>query len=191
MVRHEPPDWFKFSPTHKPDVVAYSRAPNGSHLIFEVKTASTVKATITDSLVLCASQASFGATEKHWLDKVHGRKATDSLPSTPGDYPAAKKQDHLVFALIHCLWGGLASDANWWLDDLGRRKAERLGLFECLSANWTASSFTSYYGQLFSIASAKGVAEEFFRWLDSSSQNDADHLDIPKSRLHESCAFFA
>ena len=128
-----------------------------------------------------AANAAFGATRsnKHWLDKVLGRRATDTTDATEGDYGPARAAGHLVTALIHCLWGGLAPDAAALLRDLDRHNAGRLGTDAARSSTWTAGSVSGYYGQLFSIASAKGVAEEYFRWLDSDAAADvrslADH----------------
>ena len=74
-------------------------------------------------------------------------------------YQAALDGGHDVLVLISEVWGGFSPEAMRFLGELSQASNDGVDL-ERASATWSTSSFTSYHGQLLSLAVQWGVAIE-------------------------------
>ena len=64
---------------------------------------------------------------------------------------AALESGHVVLVLISEVWGGFSPEAMRFLGELAQARNDGVDL-ERASATWSTSSFTSYHGQLLSLA---------------------------------------
>ena len=77
-------------------------------------------------------------------------------------YATALAGGHEVVMLIAEVWGGFAPEAMRFLGELSQARHDAVDL-ERASTTWSTSSFTSYHGQLLSLAVQFGVAIEIER----------------------------
>ena len=77
-------------------------------------------------------------------------------------YQAALDGGHDVLVLISEVWGGFSPEAMRFLGELSQARNDGIDI-ERASATWSTSSFTSYHGQLLSLAVQWGVAIEIER----------------------------
>ena len=71
--------------------------------------------------------------------------------------------------LIAEVWGGFAPEAMRFLGELSQARHDAVDL-ERASATWSTSSFTSYHGQLLSLAVQFGVAIEIERAIKTTAK---------------------
>ena len=69
---------------------------------------------------------------------------------------------HEVLVLIAEVWGGFSPEAMRFLGELAQQRGDGVDA-ERTSATWSTTSFTSYHGQLLSLAVQFGVAAEIER----------------------------
>ena len=81
--------------------------------------------------------------------------------------PGAAGGDVLV--LISEVWGGFSPEAMRFLGELSQARNDGIDI-ERASATWSTSSFTSYHGQLLSLAVQWGVAIEIERAIKKSAR---------------------
>ena len=86
----------------------------------------------------------------------------DGEPARNAKYRAALDEGHEVLVLISEVWGGFSPEAMRFLGELAQQRGDGLDA-ERTSATWSTSSFTSYHGQLLSMAVQFGVAVEIER----------------------------
>ena len=82
---------------------------------------------------------------------------------------AALRGGHEVIMLICEVWGGFAPEAVRFLGELAQARNDAVDL-ERASTTWSATSFTSYHGQLLSLAVQLGVAIEIERAIKSKAK---------------------
>ena len=82
-------------------------------------------------------------------------------------YQAALDGGHDVLVLISEVWGGFSPEAMRFLGELSQARNDGIDI-ERASATWSTSSFTSYHGQLLSLAVQWGVAIEIERAIKKS-----------------------
>jgi hypothetical protein len=89
-------------------------------------------------------------------------------------YQAALEGGHdvLVVVLISEVWGGFSPEAMRFLGELAQARNDGIDI-ERASTTWSTSSFTSYHGQLLSLAVQWGVAIEIERAI---KKNASFHL---------------
>ena len=83
-------------------------------------------------------------------------------------YQAALDGGHDVLVLISEVWGGFSPEAMRFLGELSQARNDGIDI-ERASATWSTSSFTSYHGQLLSLAVQWGVAIEIERAIKKSA----------------------
>ena len=86
----------------------------------------------------------------------------DREPTRAAKYRAALDQGHEVPVLIAEVWGGFSPEAVRFLGELAQQRGDGIDA-ERTSATWSTTSFTSYHGQLLSLAVQFGVAAEIER----------------------------
>ena len=74
-----------------------------------------------------------------------------------------------VLVLISEVWGGFSPEAMRLLGELAQARNDGVDL-ERANATWSTSSFTSYHGQLLSLAVQWGVAIEIERAIKKSAR---------------------
>ena len=74
-----------------------------------------------------------------------------------------------VLVLISEVWGGFSPEAMRFLGELSQARNDGIDI-ERASATWSTSSFTSYHGQLLSLAVQWGVAIEIERAVKKSAR---------------------
>ena len=84
-------------------------------------------------------------------------------------YQAALEGGHDVLVLISEVWGGFSPEAMRFLGELSQARNDGIDI-ERASATWSTSSFTSYHGQLLSLAVQWGVAIEIERAIKKSAR---------------------
>ena len=77
-------------------------------------------------------------------------RADSDLPRT-AKYRTALDNGHKVLFLIAEVWGGFSPEAMRFLGELSQARNDGID-YERASATWSTSSFTSYNGQLISLA---------------------------------------
>jgi hypothetical protein len=88
-------------------------------------------------------------------------------------YQAALEGGHDVLVLISEVWGGFSPEAMRFLGELSWR---RRGIdIERASTTWSTSSFTSYHGQLLSLAVQWRVAIEIERAIKKNASFQSAH----------------
>ena len=122
-----------------------------------------------------ATQA-FGATRARLLAENLGDYAPSEVVAPRSDgaartakYQAALDGGHDVLVLISEVWGGFSPEAMRFLGELAQARNDGVDL-ERASATWSTSSFTSYHGQLLSLAVQWGVAIEIERAVKTSAR---------------------
>ena len=83
-------------------------------------------------------------------------------------YQAALEGGHDVLVLISEVWGGFSPEAMRFLGELAQARNDGIDI-ERASTTWSTSSFTSYHGQLLSLAVQWGVAIEIERAIKKSA----------------------
>ena len=166
----EAPAW---SAPSVPDFVSEYAGQAGAHQAGEVKVYNTI---ISDAAQLLrgATQA-FGATRARLLQENLGDFApkevvpprSDGAPRT-AKYQAALEGGHDVLVLISEVWGGFSPEAMRFLGELAQARNDGIDI-ERASTTWSTSSFTSYHGQLLSLAVQWGVAIEIERAIKKSA----------------------
>jgi len=166
----EAPAW---SAPSVPDFVSEYAGQAGAHQAGEVKVYNTI---ISDAAQLLrgATQA-FGATRARLLAENLGDFApkevvaprSDGAPRT-AKYQAALEGGHDVLVLISEVWGGFSPEAMRFLGELAQARNDGIDI-ERASTTWSTSSFTSYHGQLLSLAVQWGVAIEIERAIKKSA----------------------
>ena len=146
----------------------------GAHQAGEVKVYNTI---VTDAAQLLrgATQA-FGATRARLLAENLGDLAPSDVVAPRSDgaartakYQAALEGGHDVLVLISEVWGGFSPEAMRFLGELSQARNDGIDI-ERASATWSTSSFTSYHGQLLSLAVQWGVAIEIERAIKKSAR---------------------
>eukprot|EP00964_Phaeocystis_antarctica_P015765 scaffold8721_cov80-Phaeocystis_antarctica.AAC.15 len=89
----------------------------------------------------------------------------DGAPRT-AKYQAALDGGHDVLVLISEVWGGFSPEAMRFLGELAQARNDGIDIER---ATWSTSSFTSYHGQLLSLAVQWGVAIEIERAIKKSA----------------------
>jgi hypothetical protein len=84
-----------------------------------------------------------------------------------------------VLVLISEVWGGFSLEAMRLLGELAQARNDGVDL-ERASATWSTSSFTSYHGQLLSLAVQWGVAIEIERAIKKSARLCPRRQIVPK-----------
>ena len=74
----------------------------------------------------------------------------DGAPRT-AKYQAALEGGHDVLVLVSEVWGGFSPEAMRFLGELSQARNDGIDI-ERASTTWSTSSFTSYHGQLLSLA---------------------------------------
>ena len=166
----EAPAW---SAPSVPDFVSEYAGQAGAHQVGEVKVYNTI---ISDAAQLLrgATQA-FGATRARLLAENLGEFApkdvvaprSDGVPRT-AKYQAALEGGHDVLVLISEVWGGFSPEAMRFLGELAQARNDGIDI-ERASTTWSTSSFTSYHGQLLSLAVQWGVAIEIERAIKKNA----------------------
>ena len=87
---------------------------------------------------------------------------TDNEPARSAKYRAALDNGHEVLVLLAEVWGGFSPEAMRFLGELAQQRGDGVDA-ERTSATWSTTSFTSYHGQLLSLAVQFGVAIEIER----------------------------
>ena len=170
----EAPVW---SAPSVPDAVSEYAGHAGAHQALEVKVYNTI---VSDAAQLLrgATQA-FGATRARLLAENLGDFAPpEVVPPRPAGAPprTAKYQEaleggHEVLVLIAEVWGGFSPEAMRFLGELSQARGDDID-YERASATWSTSSFTSYHGQLLSLAVQWGVAIEIERAIKNRARFD-------------------
>ena len=167
----EAPAW---SAPSVPDFVSEYAGQAGAHQAGEVKVYNTI---ISDAAQLLrgATQA-FGATRARLLQENLGDFAPREVVAPRGDgaprtakYQAALEGGHDVLVLISEVWGGFSPEAMRFLGELSQARNDGIDI-ERASTTWSTSSFTSYHGQLLSLAVQWGVAIEIERAIKTSAR---------------------
>ena len=117
----------------------------------------------------------FGATRARLLAENLGEFApkdvvaprSDGVPRT-AKYQAALEGGHDVLVLISEVWGGFSPEAMRFLGELAQARNDGIDI-ERASTTWSTSSFTSYHGQLLSLAVQWGVAIEIERAIKKNA----------------------
>ena len=79
------------------------------------------------------------------------------------------QRGHDVLVLISEVWGGFSPEAMRFLGELAQARNDGIDI-ERASTTWSTSSFTSYHGQLLSLAVQWGVAIEIERAIKKSAR---------------------
>ena len=82
-----------------------------------------------------------------------------------------------MLVLISEVWGGFSPEAMRFLGELAQARNDGIDI-ERASTTWSTSSFTSYHGQLLSLAVQWGVAIE----IDVAGHLQNKYLPIGRSR---------
>ena len=104
----------------------------------------------------------------HSLYRERERKRGERAART-AKYQAALDGGHDVLVLISEVWGGFSPEAMRFLGELAQARNDGVDL-ERASETWSTSSFTSYHGQLLSLAVQWGVAIEIERAVKKSAR---------------------
>ena len=168
----EAPEW---SAPSVPDFTSEFAGQAGAHQAGEVKVYNSI---VSDAAQLLrgATQA-FGATRAKLLSENLGDYAPpEVLSERPADaaprkakYQQALENGHEVLVLIAEVWGGFSPEAMRFLGELAQARNDGIDI-ERSSATWSTSSFTSYHGQLLSLAVQWGVAIEIERAIMAKSK---------------------
>ena len=161
----EAPSW---SAPSVPDFTSEFAGHAGAHQAGEVKVYNPI-VTEAAQLLRGATQA-FGATRARLLAENLGDDAppdvvpprADNEPARSAKYRAALDNGHEVLVLIAEVWGGFSPEAMRFLGELAQQRGDGVDA-ERTSATWSTTSFTSYHGQLLSLAVQFGVAVEIER----------------------------
>ena len=144
---------------------------SGVHILGETKVYNPI---VTNPTKLRrASVYAFGATEHELRVKILGARADPSSgggTSAPAKYQAALDGGHRVVPLIHEVFGGLASDADAFLSELGRLRSQALGA-DSSHATWAARTFVPFWRQRVSVAVHMGVALELARVVSQGEEH--------------------
>ena len=97
-------------------------------------------------------------------------KVMNKVPRT-AKYQEALEGGHEVLALIAEVWGGFLPKAMFFLGELSQARGDGID-YERASATWSTLSFTSYHGQLLSLAVQRGVAIEIERAIKNRARFD-------------------
>ena len=92
-------------------------------------------------------------------------------PPRTAKYQEALEGGHEVLVLIAEVWGGFSPEAMRFLGELSQARGDGID-YERASATWSTSSFTSYHGQLLSLAVQWGVAIEIERAIKNRARFD-------------------
>ena len=168
----EAPAW---SAPSVPDFTSEFAGQAGAHQAGEVKVYNPI---VSDAAQLLrgATQA-FGATRARLLSENLGDYAPpEVLSERPADaaareakYQRALENGHEVIVLIAEVWGGFTPEAMRYLGELAQARNDGIDI-ERSSATWSTSSFTSYHGQLLSLAVQWGVAIEIERAIKAKAR---------------------
>ena len=161
----EAPDWCGVS---VPDGVSEYAGHAGAHQALEVKVYNTIIADAAQ--LLRGATVAFGATRAKLMAENLGEHAPPDVCASarPGDlageakYATALAGGHEVVMLIAEVWGGFSPEAMRFLGELAQQRGDGIDA-ERTSATWSTTSFTSYHGQLLSLAVQFGVAVEIER----------------------------
>ena len=151
-----------------PDFTSEFAGHAGAHQAGEVKVYNPIVADAAQ--LLRGATCAFGATRARLLAQNLGDDAppdvvpphADGEPARTAKYRAALDEGHEVIVLISEVWGGFSPEAMRFLGELAQQRGDGLDA-ERTSATWSTSSFTSYHGQLLSMAVQFGVAVEIER----------------------------
>ena len=163
------------SPDAKPDFMSRYAGQAQAHELGEVKCYNPVVA--EGATLWRGATHAFGATEARLRAAILGEYAgTEEAPLPPlgsgakrvAKYQKALDGGHTVVPLICEVWGGFAPEAASYLHRLAQARGDGIDP-ERASATWSCRSFTSYYGQLLSVALQLGVAME----IEASMHDDA------------------
>ena len=174
----EAPEW---SAPSVPDFVSEYAGQAGAHQAGEVKDYNTIIADAAQ--LLRGATTAFGATRARLLEENLGDLVPPDvqlpaavLPQRPADAPprAAKYAEaleggHEVLVLIAEVWGGFSPESMRFLGELAQARGDGVDL-ERASATWSTTSFTSFHGQLLSLAVQWGVAIEVERAIQKRAR---------------------
>ena len=162
----EAPEW---SAPSVPDFVSEYAGQAGAHQAGEVKVYNTI---VSDAAqLLRGATSAFGATRARLLEENLGDDVPPDVqlppraagaPPRDAKYAEALAGGHEVLVLIAEVWGGFSPESMRFLGELAQARGDGVDL-ERASATWSTTSFTSYHGQLLSLAVQWGVAIEIER----------------------------
>ena len=169
---HVAPEW---SAPDVPDFVSEYAGQAGAHQAADAKVYNPI---VSDAAQLLrgATQA-FGATRARLLVENLGDKAPPEVlaprrggsPPRTAKYAAALEGGHDVLILICEVWGGFSPESMRFLGELAQARGDGVDL-ERSSATWSTSSFSSFHGQLLSLAVQWGVAIEIERAIQNRAR---------------------
>ena len=168
----EAPTW---SAPSVPDAVSEYAGYAGAHQALEVKVYNTI---VSDAAqLLRGATSAFGATRARLLKENLGDCAPTDVVPPRGDGEAArvaKYQEaldggHEVLVLLSEVWGGFSPESMRFLGELAQARGDGVDL-ERSSATWSTSSFSSFHGQLLSLAVQWGVAIEIERAIQNRAR---------------------
>jgi len=97
-------------------------------------------------------------------------------------YQAALEGGHDVLVLISEVWGGFSPEAMRFLGELAQARNDGIDM-ERASTTWSTSSFTSYHGQLLSLAVLRCSGGSRSRSSRRSRRTRASRVRTAHSRL--------
>ena len=158
-----------------PDFTSEFAGHAGAHQAGEVKVYNHIVADAAQ--LLRGATVAFGATRAKLMAENLGEHAPPDVHASarPGDLAGEAKYEtvlaggHEVVMLIAEVWGGFAPEAMRFLGELSQARNDGIDI-ERASATWSTSSFTSYHGQLLSLAVQWGVAIEIERAIKKSAR---------------------
>ena len=159
-----------------PDFVSEYAGQAGAHQAGEVKVYNTIIADAAQ--LLRGATTAFGATRARLLEENLGDdvppdvqlppRAADA-PPRDAKYAEALAGGHEVLVLIAEVWGGFSPESMRFLGELAQARGDGVDL-ERASATWSTTSFTSFHGQLLSLAVQWGVAIEIERSIQKRAR---------------------
>ena len=168
----EAPAW---SAPSVPDFVSEYAGQAGAHQAGEVKVYNPI--VVDAAQLLRGATQAFGATRARLLAENLGDDAPPDVvppraagaPPRDAKYRAALDNGHEVLVLIAEVWGGFSPESMRFLGELAQARGDGVDL-ERASATWSTTSFTSYHGQLLSLAVQWGVAIEIERSIQKRAR---------------------
>ena len=95
----------------------------------------------------------------------------EARPARAAKYAEALAGGHDVLVLIAEVWGGFSPESMRFLGELAQARGDGVDL-ERTCATWSTTSFTSFHGQLLSLAVQLGVAAEIDRAIKAKARHD-------------------
>ena len=181
-----------FSPGKVPDVTVFDKSPEGLHIVVDTKVVSEIIASTPACDLPRGACVAFANTGERMSEQVHGRPLIDRPAgamhrfsrtnntghrlAVPADYAGAAAQGHEIIAAVFEVSGAASPAVVEFTGRMARAHANKLPL-DLAGRSWTATTFTRYFRQRFSVAIRKACAHEIKRGLRSAK-------GAPKSSAH-------